>query len=278
MQAAADAEGTLREQKSAVELPALLALTPPDDVELPKGDSKAVEATLENLGGAAASGVGVSAESSLETSVSPADLGTLASDESAAVTLTVAGDSAGTYDVSLDASGEEASDEATLSVVVVDAGSYLEQAKSLLEQTKTQVDSMADASDDGTSTSGGNGGKNGGGNDDRGDENGVKGGKNGGEQGNGADDEQAGGLHGLSNKLDTATKRIDDLLAAIEEGTMKERPLDNRLDALVDHVEAFQRQVAALDGKQVSAEAAGALQYNAGQVVTNLELAASAEL
>jgi len=278
MQAAADAEGTLREQKSAVELPALLALTPPDDVELPKGDSKAVEATLENLGGAAASGVGVSAESSLETSVSPADLGTLASDESAAVTLTVAGDSAGTYDVSLDASGEEASDEATLSVVVVDAGSYLEQAKSLLEQTKTQVDSMADASDDGTSTSGGNGGKNGGGNDDRGDENGVKGGKNGGEQGNGADDEQAGGLHGLSNKLDTAIKRIDDLLAAIEEGTMKERPLDNRLDALVDHVEAFQRQVAALDGKQVSAEATGALQYNAGQVVTNLELAASAEL
>lgn len=250
--AASSAEADLRDQKAGVELPALLALAPPDDVEIPVGRSKTVEATVENLGGASATDVTASVDSDLDVSVSPSNLGTVEADDAVSLTLSISGESSGTYDVTLEVAGESDTDGVTVSVVVVEAASYLEQARSLLVQMREQVESLSSGDEE---------------------QNGGKGKGKGNGKGNGN-----GGSNGLSNKLDTAIGRLDDLLEAIERGRPNETAIDNRIDAVGEQVEAFRRQLDALGGKQVPEEAAAALRYNAGQVMSNLELATAADL
>jgi len=170
------------------------------------------------------------------------------------LTLSISGESAGTDEVTLEVAGESDTDAVTVSVVVVDAASYLEQARSLLVQMREQVESL---SLDDEKQDGGKGNGNGKG--------------NGKSNGN-------GGSNGLSNKLDTAIERLDDLLEAIERGRPNETAIDNRIDAVGEQVEAFRRQLDALAGTQIPEEAAGALRYNADQVTSNLELATAADL
>lgn len=199
--------------KGDLTLPPVLAATGPADLEIPKGTSASATVRVENLGGEAAPDVGVALDSELALDVSPTELGTLDPDEVATVEVGGSPTTTGTFRVDVTARSGDRVGSATIDAVVASKSDYLQRARQQVETLRRNVEQIRDESG-----------------------------------GNGKD-----GLRGVENKLETAGKRIEQLIRKVENGRGNGRNVNNEIDSVSNTLEAARNQVEGLSPQQISA-------------------------
>lgn len=131
----------LQTAKSGVELPLLMSLSGPSSVSSYKGGSVEREYALDNFGTRAIENVAVAVDG-YGLSPSPADIGTLAADETVSVTVSGAMNEAGTFTASITASGDGASDTVELTIAVREKHGFIDQALAVLDGLKSHVSNV----------------------------------------------------------------------------------------------------------------------------------------
>ena len=260
--------GKLHDHKRGVPLPVLVMLTGPDQLTVPKGEPIEFVHTLDNLGSRDADAIEItvdaieSAADAFGFDVDPSWIDDLPGDASEDLTVTGTAATTGRVTVEVDAQGENVAETNATAIEVVDKSGYLEQALEVLDNLEDQVE--------------------------------QKYGDSGAGRGN-------GGRSGLLNKLDTARQRLEAILTELEGGVGNGgggngggsggggngrgndsggppiHSIDNRIEAVIELLNAVRNQLDGLAGSQLTEKEAGTLRIHTTDVIVVLESAVDAD-
>lgn len=274
-----DRADRLDDLKGTVPLPRLVALLGPDRVEVPKGSPIDVDLDLENVGARDVEGIETGVEP-IESGVAGFDLGitpgsvtALPAGETEVLTVTGLAAAARTVTLEVTAKGEDVAETTRTVVEVLDKHGYLERAREMVVELEEETEAKTGAT--------GNG------------------------QGNG------GTVPGMLNKLDTARRRIDNLLYELSNDDDsggnggngnggdgnggdgnggngnggngndgnggRADSIDNRIESVIDLIGAYDNQAEGLIGSRLTEKEGGVLLMHSADVTDALERAAEAE-
>lgn len=132
----------LHSVKEGVDIPPILAVFSDEEVEIPKGSSKTVSITIQNLGNKKIENVSIDTETELTVNLETNTISSISPSQSKVVELDIEAQQTGEYTIGLSVVSDNAEGPIEILASIADKKKYLEIAIQQVQSIQNEVDNM----------------------------------------------------------------------------------------------------------------------------------------